>query len=63
MIRAQKFCKEWWPTALTLSAVLYATLWPDPVGASEVMLFPGADKLIHAIMMGGLASAVLFDMR
>lgn len=58
-----KFCKTWWPTALTLGVVLYATLSPNPVGADEVMLFPGADKLIHAIMMGGLASAVLFDMR
>lgn len=53
----------WWPTGLTLLVVLYATLWPDPVGADEVAFFPGADKLIHAIMMGGLASAVIFDRR
>lgn len=58
-----RFCKTWWPTALTLGVVLYATLWPDPVAADDVMLFPGADKLIHAIMMGGLTSAILFDMR
>lgn len=57
------FVKKWWPSILTFSVVLYATLWPDPVGAEEVSLFPGADKLIHAIMMGGLASAVLFDWR
>ena len=57
------FLKKWWPSALTLCVVLYATLWPDPVGAPEVAFFPGADKLIHAIMMGGLVSAVLFDYR
>lgn len=48
---------------LTLGVVLYATLWPDPVAADDVMLFPGADKLIHAIMMGGLTGAILFDTR
>lgn len=57
------FLKKWWPSAITLLVVLYATLWPDPVGADRVMLFPGADKLIHAIMMGGLLSAFLFDFR
>lgn len=58
-----KFIAQWWPTLLTLSVVLYATLWPDPAGASAVMLFPGADKIIHAVMMGGLSAAVLFDRR
>lgn len=58
-----KFLKVWWPSLLTLMVVLYATLWPEPVGAKESMLFPGADKLIHAIMMGGLVSAFLFDRR
>lgn len=53
----------WWPTALTLAVVLYATLWPDPTGDVSMVWFPGADKLIHAVMMGGLASAVLFDRR
>lgn len=48
---------------ITLCAILYITLWPTPVGADEVNLFPGADKLVHAIMMGGLLSAVLFDHR
>lgn len=55
--------KKWWPTGLTALVVLYATLWPDPMAADQVMLFPGADKLIHAIMMGGLSSAILFDIR
>lgn len=54
---------RWWPSTLTLLVVLYATLWPDPLGAEEMSLFPGADKVIHAIMMGGLTSAFLFDYR
>lgn len=55
--------KRWWPTILTLAVVLYATLWPDPAGSDVGGLFEGADKLIHAIMMGGLLSAILFDRR
>lgn len=57
------FIKNWWPSFLTLSVVLYVTLSPDPAGADKFMLFEGADKLIHAIMMGGLDSAILFDRR
>lgn len=55
--------KRWWPTLLTLTVVLYATLWPDPAGSGVGLLFEGADKLIHAIMMGGLLSAIFFDRR
>lgn len=58
-----RFVINWWPTALTVIIVLYATLWPDPVGDADIMWFPGSDKLVHAIMMGGIASAVLFDHR
>ena len=54
---------RYWSSGLTLLVVLYATLWPDPVGAEEMAFFPGIDKLIHAVMMGGLASAVIFDIR
>lgn len=55
------FVYRWWPTALTLCAVLWLTLAPDPVPDTDVPLFPGVDKLVHAIMMGGLTGAVLFD--
>lgn len=55
------FGKRWWPTALVLAAILWLTLAPHPVGDTEIELFPGADKLIHAIMMGGLAFTALFD--
>lgn len=57
------FVKKWWPSALTVGVVCYATLFPHPVGADEFALFPGYDKLLHAIMMGGTLSALLFDLR
>ena len=43
--------------------ILYATLWPDIPVAEGLALFPGYDKLIHAIMMGGMAAAIWFDYR
>ena len=55
--------KKWWPTCLTLLVILYATLYPHPIGADEMALFPGYDKVLHAIMMGGLLGAYLFDLR
>lgn len=56
-----KLIRKWWPTGLVVAVILYATLSPDPAGAVHIPLFPGADKLIHAIMFGGLAGAVAFD--
>lgn len=58
-----QFIKHWWPSFLTFAVVVYATIFPHPVGADELALFPGYDKLIHAIIMGGMASAVMFDYR
>lgn len=61
MITIRRFFIDFWPSMLVLAVILYATLNSDPVGADEVMLFPHADKLIHAIMMGGLVGAMAFD--
>lgn len=58
-----KLIKRWWPSALTVLIVLYGTLFPDPIGTEDMPVFPGYDKLIHAIMMGGIASAIMFDYR
>lgn len=55
------FAKSYWPSALTLAVVLYATLWSNPLGAQEMPAIPHLDKLIHAIMMGGLFGAIVFD--
>ncbi|MDE6278157.1 MAG: hypothetical protein K2M06_08625 [Muribaculaceae bacterium] len=46
-----------------MAVVLYATLWPDPEFADDLPLIPHLDKLIHAVMMGGLFGALVFDTR
>lgn len=48
---------------LTLAVVLYATLASDPMGADELPPIPYLDKLIHAVMMGGLLGAIAFDLQ
>lgn len=55
------FLLRWWPTVLVLAAVLWLTLAPHPVPETRLVLFPGADKVVHALMMGGLTGAVLYD--
>lgn len=51
----------WIVTAIVLAAILWLTLAPHPVGDVEVPLFPGADKLAHALMFGGLAFVACLD--
>lgn len=51
----------WWPTAIVAGGILWLTLAPHPVGHVKVELFPGADKVVHALMMGTLTAAALFD--
>lgn len=46
---------------LCLGAILWLTLSPHPLGDNDIELFPGADKLCHAIMFGGFAWTLLFD--
>lgn len=58
-----KFLKKWWPTCLVILVILYATWVPNPIDPHDIPPIPGIDKLIHAIMMGGLAGAILFDRR
>lgn len=53
--------KRFWPTMIVLAVILYATLASDPAGADELPPIPHIDKLIHAIMMGGLVGAIAFD--
>ncbi|MDE7427011.1 MAG: VanZ family protein [Muribaculaceae bacterium] len=57
----RRFIRQWWPSALTLCAVLYITLSTDPAGSQSLPPIPYLDKLIHAIMMGGLSGAFAFD--
>lgn len=55
------FVHKWWPTVVTLAAVLWLTLAPDPVPDTGIPLFPGADKVVHAIMFGFLSVMLLLD--
>lgn len=58
----KEMIKKFWPTSIVLAVIVYATLSNDPIGADELPLIPHIDKLIHAIMMGGLFSAIVFDL-
>lgn len=63
MNKVKRYMAAWWPTALVVVVILYATLNSDPVGADRFPAIPHLDKLIHAIMFGGLFSAISFDRR
>lgn len=41
--------------------ILYLTLLPKPFGEEELPLFPGADKIAHFMMFGGLTGTYIFD--
>lgn len=51
----------WIFTLITLLAILWLTLAPKPLGEEPPSLFPGADKVVHAIMFGGLTLMLLLD--
>lgn len=61
MTKLKRFIIAYWPSMLTLCVVLYATLFSDPLGDHEMPPIPHLDKLIHAVMMGGLFGAIAFD--
>lgn len=48
-------------TIACIALILYLVLTPSPPEAPRVMLFEGADKVVHACMMGGLVLCVAFD--
>lgn len=56
-----KVLRSYWPSALVLALILYATLWPDTPDMGDLPKIPYFDKLIHAIMFGGFAGAMAFD--
>jgi hypothetical protein len=51
----------WTYSAVCFLAILYLTLFPDPLRGAHVSLFPGADKVVHAIMMMGMMLCLAFD--
>ena len=46
---------------LTIAAILWLTLAPKPLGENPPPLFPGADKIAHGLMFGGLTAMMLLD--
>lgn len=46
---------------IVIAVIVYATINDNPTADIDLNLFPGADKLIHCIMFGGLTGAVIFD--
>lgn len=51
----------WILTSVTVGAILWLTLASHPLGDGDLPLFPGADKLAHAIMFGGLTLMICLD--
>ncbi|MDE7381757.1 MAG: VanZ family protein [Muribaculaceae bacterium] len=52
---------SWTFTFIVLIIILWLTLAPHPLGETDIPMFPGADKIVHALMFGGLAMAGFFD--
>lgn len=52
--------KRWVTTALVVLAILYLTLVPRPLPDAGVEI-PGLDKVVHAMMFGGLAFVACID--
>ena len=52
---------SWLLSLLTVVLILWLTLMPDPLGDDAPQLFPGADKVVHAIMFGFLTVMILLD--
>lgn len=61
LIRLFRWLPRWVASGVCLAAILWLTLAPRPAGDIDVPLFPGADKLVHAVMFGGLAVVATFD--
>lgn len=49
-------------STICVIAILYLTLVPKPLPETDIQLFPHADKLVHAIMFGGLFFCLYVDM-
>ena len=48
-------------SVLVVAVILWLTLAPHPTGSLRIQLFPGADKVVHALMFGFLSVIVLLD--
>lgn len=57
------FCKipVWVSSLVVVALIAYLTLVPKPFGDEDIPLFPGADKVVHFLMFGGLAWVLTLD--
>ena len=53
---------QWLLSGVTVAFILWLTLAPHPTGDLKLPLFPGADKIVHAVMFGFLAFIILLEM-
>ena len=64
IVKTKRTLQRWPPWILTIVvslAILYLTLVPHPLPDDTPQLFPGADKVVHALMFGGLTFVILLD--
>ncbi|MDE6514321.1 MAG: VanZ family protein [Muribaculaceae bacterium] len=52
---------RWLLTALCVAAILYLTLAPHPLPDNDISFWEHTDKIVHAIMFGGLYFCAWFD--
>ena len=52
---------KWTLTGVCLAVILWLTLAAKPLGDNDLPLFPGADKVVHAIMFGGFTFCIIMD--
>lgn len=60
-MKYSKLIPDYQLTAVVGVIILYLTLLPKPFGEEDIILFPGADKLVHCCMFGGLAFTYIFE--
>lgn len=50
-------------SAICFAAIVYLTLVPHPLPDNDLVLIPGMDKIVHAVMFFGLALCLAVDFR
>lgn len=56
-----RFFRTYWPSLIVVAVIIYATWIPRPIPTQSLPMIPHIDKLLHAVMFGGLAGALMFD--
>lgn len=51
----------WILSIVCFLAICWLTLAPHPLPDNDIPLFPGADKIAHALMFGGFTFCIILD--